>query len=121
MDYIFVFLGFSILSSMSCRNAAIGMIERIGTNSPYYPKGYTIPAKWVRTIFKLKQRLIPKYFYFELILSLFFAALGPVNLIICLIVDFSPNIVGILVMTHVCLVIVDMIFFSIMSFLLNKK
>lgn len=121
MDHIFVFLGISILSSMNCRNSAIGMIERIGTNSLHYPKGYIAPAKWVRTVFKLTQRLIPRYLYFELILSLFFAALGPVNLMICIIVGCSANIVGILVMIHICLVVVNMIFFSIASSLMKKK
>ena len=119
--YIFVFLGISFLSSMSCRNSAIGMIERIGTKSLHYPKRYIAPAKWVRTVFKLKQRLIPRYLYFELILSLFFAVLGPVNLMICIIVDCSANIVGILIMLHVCLILVDMIFFSIISYLIKKK
>lgn len=119
--YIFMFLGISILSSMNCRNSAIGMIERIGTNSSQYPKEYIVPAKWIRTVFKLTHRLIPRYLYFELILSLFFAALGPVNLMICIIVDCSANVVGILVMIHICLVVVNMIFFSIISSLMKRK
>ena len=121
MDYIILFLSISILSSATCKNSAIGMIERIGTYSKYYPKWYIAPAKWVRTIFKIKQRLIPGYLYFELILSLVFAALGPVNLIICIIVDFSTNVVGILVMIHCCLILVEMIIFSVMSFIMKKK
>lgn len=119
--YIFMFLGISILSSINCKNSAIGMIERIGTNSPRYPKGYIAPAKWVRTLFKVKQRSIPGCLCFELILSLFFAVLGPINLMICAIVDCAPDIVGILVMLHICLVVFNMIFFSIMSSLLKKQ
>lgn len=119
--YILIFLGISFLSSMNCKNSAIGMIERIGTNSPHYPSWYIVPAKWVRTIFKLTQRLIPRYLYYELILALFFAALGPVNLMICTIADGSANIVGILIMIHSCLIIVNMIIFSIISLLMKKK
>ena len=119
--YVFLFLGIAILSSLSCRNSAKGMIKEIGTNSPHYPKGYIVPAKWARTVFMLKQQSIPRYLYFELILSLFFAALGPVNLLICIISDYSARIVGILVMLHVCLIIVDTIVFAITSSFMKKK
>lgn len=119
--YIFMFLGISTLSSLNCKNSAIGMIERHGTDSPRYPKGYITPAKWVRALFKIKQSLIPKYLYFELILSLFFALLGPINLIICIVVDGAPDIVGILVMFHICLVIINMVCFSFLSFRLKRK
>ena len=119
--YVFMFLGISILSSLNCRNSAIGMIERIGTNSRHYPKGYTNPAKWVRTLFKIKQRVIPRYLYFELIVSLIFALIGPINLIICVAVDCDPNVVGILVMIHICLVVINMIYFLILSFRLKRQ
>ena len=118
--YVFMFLGISILSSMNCKNSATGMIERIGTNSRHYPKGYTNPAKWVRVLFKIKQRVIPRYLYFELILSLVFALIGPINLIICVAVNCAKDVVGVLVMLHICLVIINMIYFSIMSFHLNR-
>ena len=116
----FMFLGLSFLSSMCCKNSAIGMIERIKTDSSRYPKGYVTPARWVRTVFHLEKRKIPRYYYFELILSLFFAFLGPVNSIICFFADYSANIIGILVMFHICLVLVDFVIFSIVSWLLKK-
>lgn len=118
--YVFMFLGLSILSSLKCKNSAKGMIERIGIASRYYPKWYIVPARWVKTMFKLTQSSIPLYYYIELILSLFFAALGPVNLIICIIADFSDNIVGMLIIFHICLVIVDAIFFSIISLIMKR-
>ena len=121
IGYVFMFLGISILSSINCRNSAIGTIKRIGTNSTHYPKGYIDNPKWVRYVFKLTQRVIPRYLFFELILSLFFAVLGPVNLMICIVVDCSTNVVGILVMIHICLVILNMIYFSIVTALMKKK
>lgn len=116
-----MFLGMSALSSINCRNSAIGMIEELGTNLPRYPKGYVNPAKWVRTLFKINQRLIPRFLYFELILSLFFALLGPISLIICVIVDCAPRIVGLLVMFHACLIISNTIFLSIWSLTIKKQ
>ena len=117
---IFMFLGLSFLSSMCCRNSAMGMIESIGTNSSRYPKGYVTPAGWIRTIFHLKKRKIPRYYYFELMLSLVFAFLGPVNSIICFFVDYSENIIGVLTIFHLCLVLVDFVIFLIVSWLLKK-
>jgi hypothetical protein len=119
--YVFMFLGISILSSLSCKNSAIGMIERLGTNSRRYPKGYITPAKWVRTLFRIKQRFIPRFLYFELILSLFFVFLGPINLMICVISDCAPDIVGILVMFHICLVIFNLAIMIIFTILLKRQ
>ena len=120
MDFggIFVILGISILSSLSCKNSTVEMIKRYGTIARL--KGYVSPARWVRRLFKLKKCLIPRYLYFELILSLLFALLGPMNLIIGLFVGGDPDIMGILVMFHICLIIINMVFFSVMSFRLKK-
>lgn len=117
--YIFIFLGISILSSINCKNSAIGMIKEIKTNSPHYPKWYVTPARWIRKLFKVRQHLIPRYLYFELILSLLFAILGPLNMLICVITNFSLDVAGVLIMVHVCLIVLNMIFFSIMSTLLK--
>ena len=116
MDYVLMFLAISILSSLGCKNSAIEMIERIKTNSRRFPKGYTTTPKWVRARFKIKQRVIPRYLYFELILSIIYALMCPINLIICVAVDFSPYIVVVLVMIHSCLIIIDRISFIILSF-----
>lgn len=118
--YIFMFLGISILSSMNCKNSSIGMIESVGKTSRHYPKWYIRPARWVRKLFNIKQHEIPRYLYFELFLSLFFALLGPINLIICAATHCNPGVVGILIMFHACLIIINMVFFSIMSLLLKR-
>lgn len=120
--FIFMFLGISMLSSMSCKNSAIEMIKREGGYSPHYPKRYYIaPAKWARSLFKIKYCFIPRYLYFELILSLFFAVLGPMNLIICAIVDCAPDIVGILVIIQICLIICNEVCFLIAALLFRRK
>lgn len=120
-DYIFVFLGIAVLSCMSCRNSTVGMIKEIGTNSRYYPKHYIIPKRWMKNLFHIKQCVIPRYLYFELLLSLFFLFLGLLNIVICIAVDCDMSIVGILIMFHICLIIGNMIFFSSMSLLFKKR
>ena len=109
--YIFMFLGISILSSMNCKNSAIGMIESVGKTSRHYPKWYIRPARWVRKLFNIKQHEIPRCLYFELFLSIFFALLGPINLIICAVADCAPSVVGILLISHACLIIINTVFF----------
>lgn len=121
IGYIFMFLGISFLSSVNCMTSTIGMIVQIGTNSRYYPMRYVAPARWVKSVFNLKQNLIPRYLYFELVLSLIFAVLGPINLIICVVVDCALDVVGVLVMFHICLVILNMAFFSIMSSIFKRQ
>lgn len=119
--YVFMFLGISILSSLNCKNSAMGMIERIGINSRYYPKHYIIPKRWIRNFFQIKPRVIPRYLYFELLVSIFFLILGLLNLVIFIAVGCDKSITGILIMFHICLIIINMIFFSIMSWLFKKK
>ena len=118
---IFMFLGIAVLSCVNCATSATGMIARIGTDSPHYPVRYAAPARWVRSVFKVSQRLIPRYLYFELLLSLFFAALGPINITIYIFMAHVPDIVGVLVFFHIALIILNMVFFSIMSFMFKRK
>ena len=116
--YILIFLGISALSSLSCRNSAIGMIKR--TNSTCCQKRSVTTPNWLKVLFGIRQHHIPRYLYFELLLSLVFAMLGPINLVIFTIADFSSNIAGVLVMIHISLIILDAITFTIISSFLKK-
>lgn len=118
---VFVFFGMSFLFSLGCKNSATAMIKEIG----FYPwsnsKRYIAPARWVRKLFKIRERVIPKFCYYELFLALFFAALCPINLIISAIADFNPVVVYILIVFQSCLIIVDAIVSAIMCLLLKKR
>lgn len=118
-DFIFICLAVSFLSFWTVRNSALGMIKRIGYNSRYYPKFYKTPSKWMQKIFALKNNPIPKFLYAELYMSIIFGVIGPVNAIISLI-DYSQKVVGIILITHMCLIIGETIFFSIMSIIYQK-
>ena len=122
MDFgsIFMFLGIALLSGLSCKNAAIGMIEQINTVSRYYPKHYMAPGRRVKKLFKLSQRVIPRYLYFELLLSLFFFLLGPLNIVIWIAFHCGKTAAAILVMVHVSLILLNLIFFLITSLLFKR-
>lgn len=120
-SFIWMYLSLSFLFSMHNRNITIGMIERIGIDVHRYPKGYVKPARWVKSIFKIKQRSIPRYLYFELLLTVFYALLAPINIIITIVLYWVPDIIGILCMFHLCLFFINLIFFLIWSHHRRKR
>lgn len=120
-DYFFLFLGISILSSASCRNSALGMVRKIGVSSSSYPRGYIHCSKRVKRIFKIKSNKIPRYLYFELLVSIVFAFLCPINFLISLINDYNSNVVGLLVIVHASLIILNFMYFAFMTFIYKKK
>ena len=71
----------------------------------------------MRKLFKLSQRVIPRYLYFELLLSLFFFLLGPVNIVVSVAGGGNETLTVILVMFHVGAIILNAIFFCTMSLL----
>lgn len=120
-DIIFIFLGIAFLSGLNCKNAAVGMIKELGLRPEYDPKHYAVPKRWMRKLFHIHQRVIPRYLYFELYLSLCFFALGPLNVGISIAVDFDKMITGILVQLHIWLILINLIFYAIMSTIYKKK
>lgn len=116
-----LFFSLSLLSSWSCRNSAFEMMRTLGVDTQRYPKRYIKPARWVRKLFNIKQRVVPRYLYFQLFLSLFYAALFPINLIICIVVNRFPIVVGILIWFHVGLILVNEISFIIITFFMQRK
>lgn len=116
-----LFFSLSLLSSWSCRNSAFEMMRTLGVDTQRYPKRYIKPARWVRKLFNIKQRVVPRYLYFQLFLSLFYAALFPINLIICIVVNRFPIVVGILIWFHVGLILVNEVSFIIISFFMQRK
>ena len=113
LGWIYVYLGIAVLSFLTFKNLAVGQIEEIGISSRYYPK--------IRNIFHIKKHKIPRYLYFELLLSLFFLALGPLNIVICVAVDGENFVSGMLVMFHSGLILINMIFIAIMTLLYFKR
>lgn len=116
-----LFFSLSLLSSWNCRNSAFEMMRILGVDTQRYPKRYIKPARWVRKLFNIKQRVVPRYLYFQLFLSLFYAALFPINLIICIVANCAPNVAGVLVMFHVGLILVNEVSFIIISFFMQRK
>ncbi len=121
LEVICIYCIMAVLSFLTFKNLAVGQIEEIGISSRYYPKHYITPKRWIRNIFHIKKHKIPRYLYFELLLSLFFLALGPLNIVIYTAVDGDKFIGGMLVMFHSCLALINMVFIAIMTLLYKRK
>lgn len=123
MDFetIFMFFGLAFLSCFTVKNFAIGMIKEIGINRRYYPKHYAIPRRWIRKVFELEKREIPRFICNEFVVSLFFALLGPLNALIFILSSGNAALVGILGMIHICMILIHFIYVSIMYFVFKKK
>lgn len=121
VDVLFMFLGIALLSGLNCKNAAVGMIKELGTRPEYDPKHYVAPKRWMKKLFDIRQRAIPRYLYFELYLSFFFFALGPLNIGICIVTGFDKTIAGILIQLHVGLILINTLFYAILSTIYKKK
>ena len=65
--------------------------------------------------------MIPRYLYFELMVSIFFLILGLLNIVMFIAVGRDKPITAILTISHPCLVIINAIFFAIMSWIFKKK
>lgn len=119
---VFNFLSFSILSAIACKNSTTIMIDRFGTNlQPKSIRWFVSPARWMRKVFKItKWAFIPRYLYFELILSLIFAILGPIYSIAYIFSGCDSKIARFLLAVHGGLIIINTLFFAIMTAITKK-
>lgn len=117
---ILMFLGIATLSHLTTKNFARGMIREIGVNRRYYPKHYAIPPRWIRKVFKLEKREIPRFICNEFVVSLFFALLGPLNALTFILSSGNMALAGMLGMIHICMILIDFIYVSIIYFIFKK-
>jgi len=115
--YVILFILLSFLSGFGNKRSSIRMIERFGSNAQHHPQRYVTPAPWAQKLFRVENRSIHRYLYFELFLSLFYALLAPINLTICAVTGFAPHIVGTLVIFHTALILIDAIALVVFSIL----
>lgn len=119
--FIFAFIGFTLLSFFNCRNSTKGMIDEIGINNRFYPKGYMTLPRITRRFFGVKTKVIPKFLFWEFIVSVLFLALGPIYIIIYLCCNETSRVGGILLLFHTSLIIINLFFFAIMSTIFKKR
>lgn len=123
-DFSFMFITFSIMTYFALKRLILETIDKIGTISKYYPRKYIIPKTWIRKIFSIKKKLIPRFIYIELYIALFLILLGPINIIISLFFIAFENfreLLGTLILFQSIFNIFNIIYFVIMSILYKKR
>ena len=121
LEGIYIYCIMAVSSFLAFKIAAMKLIEEIGISSRHYPKHYVAPKRWIRNIFHIKEHKIPRFLNFELLLSLFFLTLGPLDIVIYAAVDGDKFISGMLVMFQMCLIIINSIFLAVMTLLYKRK
>lgn len=120
-DCISIILASAILFHFGFRNIAVSAIEETGTNSYLYPKHFIVPKRWIKKFFKIKDRVIPKYLYFELYLSLFFLIYAMVSIAISIAFNGSKIVSEILIAIIYGLEITGLILNAVMSLIFKKN
>ena len=75
----------------------------------------------MRKLFDIKQRVIPRFLYFELFVFLFYLILGLINIVVTIAVGVDTNIAGILLLSYFGLAVVIIIFHFIMTHRFKRK
>ena len=70
-EMMIAFIFVSLVLSWKIKRETMLHIKTIRTYSSRFPQWYVAPAKWIRKLFQIKDRVIPRYFYFRLFFSLF--------------------------------------------------
>lgn len=110
---ILLIVWFSIMPSIAFKRNALRQIKELGSNLPRYPKRYIAPANWMRKWFKItKGKLIPRFLYFELILSVAYAVLGPIFIAIYMISGFNLEVGGALLWVLIPICFMCMIYLN---------
>ena len=108
-----VLLMFLFFSFQGTKKSALDNIKKVGLNSRYYPKRYVSLPQRVRKLFGIGQRMVPRFLYFELLLSLFFVAYALALTVYVLLAPDPFN--GWLILIPFVFSVLEVIFSSVMT------
>lgn len=117
IKFIVSLMAFSILSYFTFRRLIKRMLPKIGISDKYYSK-YVKPHRFIKKLFGIKEKYIPKFIYIECFFSLFFLHLFTVNLIAYIFFDIFT--IAILYITECVLILINFVWFSIMCYVFRK-
>ena len=108
-----VLLMFLFFSFQGTKKSALDNIKKVGLNSRYYPKRYVLLPRRIRKLFRIEQRMVPRFLYFELLLSLFFVAYALALAVYVLLAPDPFN--GWLILIPFVFSVLEVIFSSVMT------
>jgi len=120
MNEIVVILVQYVLFHCFFKNSAINMIDDVKTSFRFYPKHYLLPPRWIRKLYGLKKKEIPKYLLYRLYVSLAFLLLIPINIFVLLISQINPFFSSIMILMPCVYIVLDSFIFIIVSRIFKK-
>ena len=116
-----VFLVASIAAFYASKTSAIYMIDKIKSNTKYYPKKYIKTPRWIKKFFGITRYSIPKYLCVVLCFSAAYLALCPIYILICVLSCSNRIVLRALLFFHIILIIIENNIYIIMSCLFQKR
>jgi hypothetical protein len=116
-----MYIYLSGITFFATKNMAKRRIDEIGTYSLHYPRWYINTPRWTKRCFGINKSSIPRYLYAELIVSLFFLCMGPINIVVFIISNYNQKIGSFLVCLHHLLAVIVIAFDCIMTFIIKKE
>ena len=112
----------SIMAALAYMISSVNANKNIRTNFKFYPKRYIMPPRWMRKIFSLPKKEMPKFLFCRLLVSIAHIAIGIINAAI-LLINFSVSVfvVKCLIMFQMCWVLTDAVVFLVLLRKFNQR
>lgn len=112
----------SIMAALAYKVSSVSASKDIRTNFKFYPRHYMMPPIWMRNIFSLPKKEMPKFLVCRLLFSVAHIAIGMINTALILI-NFSVSIfvAKCLIMFQMCWVLIDAVVFLVLLRKFNKR
>lgn len=119
METFFILLLVTCYSSFDCQRFTKQMQNKVGIVMRHYPKRYIVPKRWIRKLFGMNSQPIPKYLYFELFVSIIYALLGSIYIILA--ACFGTKVAAALVLFHVCFAAINIGYIIVRTAIFNRR
>lgn len=122
MGHYTVILTFGVLSFMGWYGSVFTtkrIIQQSGLHKKYWPKRYIMPNRKIRRLYCLKKREIPKWCYYQILLSFVYIALFVISSLLCLLVN-KPFIAQLLMWIYCIIMALDLLYIMVCSFIYKK-
>lgn len=91
MEVVFGCICFFLLSCAFYMRTTKNTIKELMTNMKLYPKHYAMPPRFIRNIFSLKKRMLPRFICFRLYQTLAWPIVGIICIVLLSFASSLPN------------------------------
>ena len=110
---LFVLVAILFFCFLGTKKSALDNIKKVGLNSRYYPKRYVLLPRRVRKLFRIEQRMVPRFLYFELLLAMLWVIYALALAVYALLAPGPFN--GWLILIPLVFCVLEVIFSSVMT------